>query len=89
MLDLDATDDPIHGHQLGRFFHGYYRNYCYLPLYIFCGDHLLCARLRPSDIDGAAGAAKQLRQIVAQIRGPGRGSRSRPAGTGASAATRS
>ncbi len=68
VLDLDATDDPIHGHQLGRFFHGYYRNYCYLPLYIFCGDHLLCARLRPSDIDGAAGALKQLRQIVAQIR---------------------
>lgn len=68
VLDLDATDDPIHGHQLGRFFHGYYKNYCYLPLYIFCGDHLLCARLRPSDIDGAAGALKQLREIVAQIR---------------------
>lgn len=42
VLDLDATDDPIHGHQLGRFFHGYYKNYCFLPLYIFCGDHLLC-----------------------------------------------
>jgi hypothetical protein len=68
VLDFDATDDPVHGHQLGRFFHGYYRNYCYLPLYIFCGDHLLCARLRPSDIDGAAGALKQLQQIVAQIR---------------------
>jgi hypothetical protein len=68
VLDLDATDDPVHGHQLGRFFHGYYRNYCYLPLYIFCGDHLLCARLRPSDIDGAAGALKQLREIVAQVR---------------------
>ncbi len=68
VLDLDATDDPIHGHQLGRFFHGYYRNYCYLPLYIFCGDHLLCARLRPSDIDASAGALKQLQQIVAQIR---------------------
>ena len=68
VLDLDATDDPIHGHQLGRFFHGYYRNYCYLPLYIFCGDHVLCARLRPSDIDGAAGALKQLQQIVGQIR---------------------
>ena len=68
MLDLDATDDPIHGHQLGRFFHGYYKNYCYLPLYIFCGDHLLCARLRPSDIDAAAGALKQLQRIVAQIR---------------------
>jgi hypothetical protein len=68
VLDLDATDDPIHGHQLGRFFHGYYKNYCYLPLYIFCGDHLLCARLRPSDIDGAAGSLKHLRRIVAQIR---------------------
>src|SRR4051794_21196667 len=68
VLDLDATDDPIHGHQLGRFFHGYYKNYCYLPLYIFCGDHLLCARLRPSDIDASAGALKQLQRIVAQIR---------------------
>jgi hypothetical protein len=68
VLDLDATDDPIHGHQLGRFFHGYYKNDCYLPLYIFCGDHLLCARLRPSDIDAPAGALKQLRQIVAEIR---------------------
>src|SRR5512142_3102597 len=69
VLDLDATDDPIHGHQLGRFFHGYYKSYCYLPLYIFCGDHLLCARLRPSDIDASAGALKQLQRIVAQLRG--------------------
>src|SRR6478672_5918416 len=69
VLDLDATDDPIHGHQLGRFFHAYYKNYCYLPLYIFCGDHLLCARLRPSDIDASAGSVKQLQRIVAQIRG--------------------
>ena len=68
VLDLDATDDPIHGHQLGRFFHAYYKNYCYLPLYIFCGDHLLCARLRPSDIDASAGVVKQLKRIVAQIR---------------------
>lgn len=68
ILDLDATDDPVHGHQLGRFFHGYYDNYCYLPLYIFCGEHLLCAKLRPADIDGAAGAVKQLTRIVAQIR---------------------
>jgi hypothetical protein len=68
VLDLDATDDPIHGHQLGRSFHGYYKDYCYLPLYIFCGDHLLCARLRPSDIDASAGALKQLERIVAQIR---------------------
>jgi hypothetical protein len=68
VLDLDATDDPIHGHQLGRFFHGYYKNYCFLPLYIFCGDHLLCARLRPSDIDASAGALKQVQRIVARIR---------------------
>ncbi len=68
VLDLDATDDPIHGHQLGRFFHGYYKNYCYLPLYIFCGDHLLCARLRPADIDASAGSVKQLQRIVEQIR---------------------
>jgi hypothetical protein len=68
VLDLDATDDPIHGHQLGRFFHGYYDGYCYLPLYIFCGEHLLCAKLRPADIDGAAGSVKQLAKIVEQIR---------------------
>jgi len=68
VLDLDATDDPIHGHQLGRFFHGYYDNYCYLPLYIFCGEHLLCAKLRPSDIDGAAGSVKQLAGIVEHVR---------------------
>jgi hypothetical protein len=68
VLDLDATDDPIHGHQLGRFFHGYYKSYCYLPLYIFCGDHLLCARLRPADIDASAGALKHVKRIVAQIR---------------------
>jgi hypothetical protein len=68
VLDLDATDDPIHGHQLGRFFHGYYKGYCFLPLYIFCGDHLLLARLRPSDIDAAAGSVKHLKRIVAQIR---------------------
>jgi DDE family transposase len=68
VLDLDATDDPIHGHQLGRFFHGYYKNYCYLPLYIFCGDHLLCARLRPADMDASAGSVKQLQRIVARIR---------------------
>jgi len=68
VLDLDATNDPIHGHQLGRFFHGYYDNYCYLPLYIFCGDHPLLALLRPSNIDAACGAIKQLARIVAQIR---------------------
>lgn len=68
VLDLDATDDPLHGHQAGRFFHGYYKNYCYLPLYIFCGEHLLCAKLRPADIDAAAGSAKQVARIVEQIR---------------------
>jgi len=68
VLDLDATDDLIHGHQLGRFFHGYYKNYCFLPLYIFCGEHLLCARLRPSDIDASAGSVKELDRIVRQIR---------------------
>jgi hypothetical protein len=68
VLDLDATDDPLHGHQAGRFFHGYYKNYCYLPLYIFCGEHLLCAKLRPADIDAAAGSVKQVARIVAQIR---------------------
>lgn len=68
VLDLDATDDPVHGQQEGRFFHGYYNCYCYLPLYIFCGEHLLCARLRPSNIDGAAGSLEELERIVAQIR---------------------
>jgi DDE family transposase len=68
ILDLDATDDPLHGHQLGRFFHGYYDGYCYLPLYIFCDEHLLCAMLRPADIDASTGALKQVRQIIEQIR---------------------
>src|ERR1700675_477239 len=68
ILDLDATDDPLHGQQEGRFFHGYYGHYCYLPLYIFCGEFLLCARLRPSDIDASAGSVEELQRIVAQIR---------------------
>jgi hypothetical protein len=68
ILDFDATDDPIHGGQEGRFFHGYYGCYCYLPLYVFCDDHLLCARLRPSDIDASAGALEELIRIVEQIR---------------------
>jgi hypothetical protein len=68
VLDLDATDDLIHGNQEGRFFHGYYGNYCYLPLYIFSGEHLLCARLRRSNIDGAEGAVEELIRIVGQIR---------------------
>jgi hypothetical protein len=68
ILDLDATDDPIHGHQEGRFFHGYYDCYCYLPLYIFCGRHLLAAKLRRSNIDAAAGAREEVERLVAQIR---------------------
>ena len=68
VLDLDVTDLPLHGHQEGRFFHGYYDEYCYLPLYIFCGEHLLCARLRTADQDGAAGCTKEVARIVAQIR---------------------
>jgi hypothetical protein len=68
ILDLDATDDPIHGHQEGRFFHGYYDGYCYLPLYVFCGRHLLAAKLRRSNIDASAGAVEEVARIVAQIR---------------------
>jgi hypothetical protein len=68
IVDVDATDDPLHGHQEGRFFHGYYRHYCYLPLYIFCGEHLLCARLRQADQDGAAGATEELARIIGRIR---------------------
>jgi len=68
ILDLDATDDPLHGKQEGRFFHGYYGHYCYLPLYIFCGEFLLGARLRPSNIDASAGSVEELKRIVAQIR---------------------
>ena len=68
VLDLDATDVPLHGHQEARFFHGYYDSYCYLPLYIFCGEHLLLAKLRPANIDGAAGACEDVERIVGQIR---------------------
>jgi len=68
VLDVDATDDPLHGTQEGRFFHGYYRHYCYLPLYVFCGEHLLCARLRPSNIDGSLGTVEELERIVGSIR---------------------
>jgi len=68
ILDLDATDDPLHGHQEGRFFHGYYDCYCYLPLYVFCGRHLLAAKLRPANIDASAGAVEEIARIVAQIR---------------------
>lgn len=68
IVDLDATDDPLHGTQEGRFFHGYYKSYCYLPLYIFCGSDLLVAKLRPSNIDGAAGAKEEVERVVQQIR---------------------
>lgn len=68
VLDPDATDDPLHGHQLGRFFHGYYGHYCYLPLYVFCGDHPLAAVLRPSDSDAAAGCVPHIARIVQRIR---------------------
>ena len=68
ILDLDATDDPLHGDQEGRFFNGYYDCYCYLPLYIFCGRHLLAAKLRRSNIDGSAGAVEEVARIVAQLR---------------------
>jgi len=68
ILDLDATDDPVHGEQEGRFFHGYYDCYCYLPLYVFCGRHLLASRLRKSSMDAAEGATEEVARIVAQIR---------------------
>lgn len=68
VIDLDSTFAPLHGHQLGRFFHGYYDCYCYLPLYVFCGAHLLAAKLRPANIDGAAGAREVIRRIVERIR---------------------
>jgi Transposase DDE domain group 1 len=68
ILDLDATDDPLHGHQEGRFFHGYYDGYCYLPLYVFCGRHLLVSKLRRSNIDAAAGSVAEMARVVGQIR---------------------
>ena len=68
VLDVDATDDPIHGNQLGKFFHGYYGHYCYLPLYVTCGDFVLAAKLRTSNIDASAGVTNELSRIVAQIR---------------------
>ena len=68
VLGLDATDDPLHGRQEGRFFYGYYDCYCYLPLYIFCGEHLLAAKLRRANIDASAGAVEEVERIVGQIR---------------------
>lgn len=68
ILDVDATDDPLHGNQEGKFFHGYYKAYCYLPLYVFCGEHLLCARLRTANNDASAGTVEELQRIVERIR---------------------
>jgi len=68
VLDLDATDDTLYGNQEGRFYHGYYHDFCYLPLYVFCGEHLLCARLRMSNIDAAADSVEELEPVVARIR---------------------
>ncbi len=68
VLDLDATDSPLHGGQEGRFFHGYYNCYCYLPLYIFCGRHVICIRLRRSNIDASAGSAEELERVIGRIR---------------------
>jgi hypothetical protein len=68
VLDLDATDIPLYGHQPERFFHGYYDSYCYLPLYIFSGDQVLCARLRPANQDAAAGSLEEVKRIAAQLR---------------------
>lgn len=68
VLDIDTTDMALHGNQEDKFYHGYYKDYCYLPLYVFCGDHVLCARLRPSSIGPAVGSRKELQRIVKQIR---------------------
>jgi len=68
ILDVDATDDPLHGNQEGKFFHGYYKAYCYLPLYIFCGEHLLCARLRTARNDAASGTVEEVERIIERIR---------------------
>jgi hypothetical protein len=68
VLDIDTTDVALHGNQEGRFFHGYYDHYCYLPLYVFCGEHVLCVRLRPANIDASAGSLQEIRRIVEQIR---------------------
>ena len=68
VLDVDTTDLPLHGKQEARFFHGYYDNYCYLPLYIFCGEHILCARLREANHDASFGSLQEIQRIVAQMR---------------------
>ena len=68
VLDIDTTDLPLHGKQEGRFFHGYYGHYCYLPLFIFCGDHVLCSRLRPSSVGPAVGSKREIERVVKAIR---------------------
>ena len=68
ILDFDATDDPIHGQQEGAFFHGYYKNYCYLPLYVFCGDRLVTSYLRPSNIDASKNSRALLKLLVKRLR---------------------
>jgi hypothetical protein len=88
VLDLDATDDPLHGHQEGRFFHGYYDCHCYLPLYVFCGRHLLAAKLRRSNIDASAGAVEEIAGSSARSAPAGRGCGSSCAATAASPARR-
>ena len=87
VLDLDATDDPLHGHQEGRFFHGYYDCHCYLPLYIFCGRHLLAAKLRRSNIDASAVRSRRWRASSPRFASAGPGSRSCCGRTPASPAT--
>jgi hypothetical protein len=73
VLDLDATDDPVHGEQEGRFFHGYYDCYCCLPLYVFCGRHLLAAKLRRASVDAAAGSVEEVARIIATFVESGHG----------------
>jgi hypothetical protein len=68
IIDVDATDDRIHGNQEGKYFHGYYGDYCYLPLYIFCKNYLLAAKLRPCNIDASEGTREELEKIIPQIR---------------------
>jgi hypothetical protein len=68
ILDVDTTDLPLHGKQEGRFFHGYYDHYCYLPLYVFCGEHVLCARLREANHDASFGSLTEIQRIVTQVR---------------------
>ena len=68
VLDIDTTDVALHGEQEGRFFHGYYDHYCYLPLYVFCGEHLLCARLRRANLDAAAGSVAEIQRIIEHLR---------------------